>query len=156
MPSTVFCAQYFSDLMGKLRLRTAKGQIQGCMGRKGESWNLNLGLSDYRALLFAPLRPSQCIWREEGKRGGEQRKGSFLTTEITHLLAYIPCSLWRKIFVWLQLNAGLIYHTVPCSGKGLHKDLQRLSSQVLPLSFPGSRSLEQSPSQLFKAQVRRA
>lgn len=52
----------------------AKGQIQGCTGRKGQSWNLNLGLSDYRALLFAPLQPFQCIWREEGKRGGEQRK----------------------------------------------------------------------------------
>ena len=51
----------------------AKGQIQGCTGRKGQSWNLNLGLSDYRALLFAPLQTFQCFWREEGKRGGEQR-----------------------------------------------------------------------------------
>lgn len=72
----------------------AKGQIQGCTGRKGQNWNLNLGLSDYRALLFGPLQPFQCIGEKKGRGEESKGKGTFLTTEITCLLAYIPISVY--------------------------------------------------------------
>lgn len=52
----------------------AKGQIQGCTGRKGQSWNLNLGLSDYRNLTLCTTATFSVHLERGREEGGEQRK----------------------------------------------------------------------------------
>lgn len=77
---------------------------RSCTGRKGQSWNRNLGLSDFQAFLF----PSLPYLSLSGEREKETKVKGLLATE--DLSEYLPYSLMQKT---IDLVAGGLWCDTP-------------------------------------------